>query len=60
MGMEAKLDDRKGDIDGVVSQADLWAAVGATHASINTMSAGLVTVDDHLAVLSEAADAVLK
>jgi probable F420-dependent oxidoreductase len=59
IGMEAKL-DWKGDVNGLVSQADLWAAAGATHASINTMGAGLVTVDDHLAVLSEAADAVLK
>lgn len=32
-----------------------WADAGASHLSINTMEAGLHTVDDHLGVLAEAA-----
>jgi len=59
IGMEAKL-DWTGDVEAVVAQADQWAAAGASHASVNTMGAGLATVDDHLAVLSAVADAVLK
>ncbi|EUA35647.1 hypothetical protein I552_6449 [Mycobacterium xenopi 3993] len=34
-----------------------WIAAGATHVSINTMDAGLSSVDDHLAALAIAADA---
>jgi probable F420-dependent oxidoreductase len=33
-----------------------WADVGATHVSINTMGAGLTSVDDHLAALTTAAE----
>jgi probable F420-dependent oxidoreductase len=58
IGMEAKL-DWTGDVEAVVAQADLWTAAGASHASINTMGAGLQTVDDHLGALSAFADAVL-
>jgi hypothetical protein len=36
-----------------------WRDAGATHVSVNTMGAGLRTVDDHLAALEAAAD-VLK
>jgi len=38
--------------------ADLrdWADAGASHVSINTMGAGLASVDDHLAALSMAAE----
>jgi probable F420-dependent oxidoreductase len=59
IGMEAKL-DWKGRVDGLVEQAESWRCAGSTHASINTMGAGLATVDDHLDVLSAVADAVLK
>jgi hypothetical protein len=34
-----------------------WANAGASHVSINTMGAGLTSVDDHLAALSTAAEA---
>ena len=59
IGMEARL-DWTGDVDSVAAQADLWAAAGASHASLNTMGAGVATVDDHVAVLSAVADVVLK
>ena len=35
-----------------------WADAGASHVSINTMSGGFETVDDHLAALSEIAEVV--
>jgi hypothetical protein len=59
IGMEAKL-DWTGDVEAVAAQAAQWAAAGASHASVNTMGAGLATVDDHLAVVVAVADAVLK
>jgi hypothetical protein len=34
-----------------------WRAAGATHLSINTMGAGLTSVDDHLAALESLAAA---
>jgi hypothetical protein len=34
-----------------------WQDAGATHLSVNTMGAGLKTVDDHLAALATAAEA---
>jgi len=34
-----------------------WQDTGATHLSVNTMGAGLKTIDDHLAALATAAEA---
>jgi hypothetical protein len=33
-----------------------WADAGASHVSINTMNAGLASVDQHLAALTTAAE----
>jgi probable F420-dependent oxidoreductase len=57
IGMEGRVDWR-GDVDGLAEQAGRWRAEGATHVSINTMRAGLDTVDDHLEVLARAAEAL--
>lgn len=54
VGMEARV-SWKGDGDAVVQQIAGWSEVGATHLSINTMGAGLATVDQHLEVLAEIA-----
>ena len=43
--------------DHVVGAIGAWADRGATHLSVNTMGAGLRTVDDHLAVLEAIAAA---
>jgi probable F420-dependent oxidoreductase len=55
IGMEGRVDWR-GDSDAVADQLAQWATSGATHVSINTMGAGLQTVDDHLAVLARVAE----
>jgi hypothetical protein len=34
----------------------IWADAGASHVSINTMNAGLASVDQHLAALTTAAE----
>jgi probable F420-dependent oxidoreductase len=55
IGMEGRVDWR-GDGDAVADQLTQWEKSGATHVSINTMGAGLKTVDDHLAVLTRVAE----
>jgi hypothetical protein len=39
----------------LAEHAATWRDAGATHLSVNTMGAGLATVDDHLRVLETAA-----
>ena len=45
-----------GNADDVAKGLRAWADAGASHVSINTMNAGLVSVDDHLAALTAAAE----
>ena len=57
LGMEGRA-GWHGEADEVTARAEQWRAAGATHLSINTMKAGLSSVDDHLAALSSVADAL--
>jgi probable F420-dependent oxidoreductase len=50
LGMEGRV-SWTGDCDKAAAEIAAWKAAGATHLSVNTMNAGLATVDDHLAVL---------
>ena len=52
IGMEARV-SWQGDDDAVAEQIAAWAQAGATHLSVNTMGAGLTTVDEHLDVLAD-------
>jgi probable F420-dependent oxidoreductase len=45
-----------GNADDLADSLRAWAEAGATHISINTMKAGLTSVDDHLAALSAAVE----
>ncbi len=45
-----------GDVDEVAAALRSWAGAGATHVAIDTMGAGLQTVDDHLTALASAAE----
>jgi len=54
IGMEGRVDWR-GDRRHVADELAQWAAAGATHVSVNTMGAGLRTVDDHLSALQAVA-----
>jgi hypothetical protein len=58
IGMQGRVDWR-GDIDNVAAQFDKWRAINATHVGINTMGAGLATVDEHLDALARVSKAVL-
>lgn len=57
LGMEGRVDWR-GDVDATAQGLAAWATAGASHVSINTMGAGLATVDDHLAVLTRVAESL--
>jgi probable F420-dependent oxidoreductase len=54
LGMEGRL-NYKGNTADLVAEAAQWEKLGASHVGINTMRAGLETVDDHLAVLADVA-----
>ncbi|MFN8111429.1 MAG: LLM class F420-dependent oxidoreductase [Thermoleophilia bacterium] len=57
IGMEGRITADPTDPDAVAVQADRWRGAGATHVSINTMGAGLPTVEAHIAALEAAARA---
>jgi probable F420-dependent oxidoreductase len=57
IGMEARV-SFGGDYDAVASQIAAWADAGASHLSVNTMGAGLKTVDEHLDVLARVVQAL--
>jgi probable F420-dependent oxidoreductase len=44
-----------GNLATLIADVQKWQRAGATHVSINTMRAGLSRIDDHLAVLAQAA-----
>ena len=54
LGMEGRV-SWTGDRDKAAADIAAWRAAGATHLSVNTMNAGLATVDDHLAALERVA-----
>ena len=45
-----------GNADDLAAGLRVWADAGASHVSINTMAAGLASVDDHLRALTSAAE----
>jgi len=56
LGMEGRLRWQQ-DQEHLAATIRQWQDAGATHLSVNTMGAGLTTVDDHLAALATAAEA---
>jgi probable F420-dependent oxidoreductase len=58
LGMEGRIGWETGDVDRLGRQAGKWRDAGASHLGVNTMGAGLGSVDEHLAVLAKAADAL--
>ena len=57
LGMEGRVNWADG-VDELVTHSGRWREAGATHLSVNTMRAGLGAVDDHLAALATAAEAL--
>jgi alkanesulfonate monooxygenase SsuD/methylene tetrahydromethanopterin reductase-like flavin-dependent oxidoreductase (luciferase family) len=58
IGMEGRVSWGDGGAGQLADHAHRWREAGATHLSVNTMGAGLATVDDHLTALASAAEAV--
>jgi probable F420-dependent oxidoreductase len=58
LGMEGRVSWGEGGADKVARQIGRWRDAGATHVSVNTMGAGLMSVDDHLGALGAVATAV--
>jgi probable F420-dependent oxidoreductase len=58
IGMEGRVDWR-GDVDRVATELAAWGDAGASHVSVNTMGAGLGSVDEHLAALSAVAEVAI-
>jgi probable F420-dependent oxidoreductase len=56
LGMEGRLRWQQ-DQDNLATAMRQWRDADATHLSVNTMGAGLKTVDDHLAALAATAEA---
>jgi probable F420-dependent oxidoreductase len=57
IGMEGRV-SWKGDPGQLAERAASWRQAGASHLSVNTMGAGLATVDQHLGALEQAAAAL--
>jgi probable F420-dependent oxidoreductase len=57
IGMEGRV-NWSGDDDALAAELSAWAKAGASHLSINTMRAGLKTVDEHLDVLARVAESL--
>jgi probable F420-dependent oxidoreductase len=58
LGMEGRISWDEGDVDKLVRQAGRWRDADATHLAVNTMGAGLGSVDGHLAALAKASEAL--
>jgi hypothetical protein len=53
LGLEGRLECWKRDEDRWKESVDAWIALGASHASVNTMAQGLQGVEQHLKRLEE-------
>ena len=58
IGMEGRVSWTGEGEEKLIDRAGRWRAAGATHLTINTMSAGLGSVDGHLQALTRAARAL--
>ncbi len=58
IGMEGRVSWGEGGADKLADHVSRWRAAGASHVSVNTMRAGLTSVDDHLNALTLAAQAL--
>jgi probable F420-dependent oxidoreductase len=59
IGMEGRVSWTSEGLTGLARAAAGWRDAGASHLSVNTMGAGLTSVSDHLAVLTEVAGALI-
>jgi hypothetical protein len=58
IGMEGRVNWTDAGAETLLEHVARWRQAGASHLSINTMGAGLATVDDHVTALAAAAAAL--
>jgi probable F420-dependent oxidoreductase len=58
LGMEGRVSWTDAGVEKLVDHVGRWRAAGASHVGVNTMNAGLGSVDGHLAALTAAAEAL--
>jgi len=58
IGMEGRAAWKADDPDQIARQTARWRDAGASHLTLDTMRAGLATVDDHIAALAAAAQLI--
>jgi probable F420-dependent oxidoreductase len=58
IGMEGRVTWDHGGVEKLMDHAGRWRDAGASHIAVNTMGAGLGSVEDHLDVLATAAKAL--
>jgi len=58
LGMEGRVSWGTGGAAQLAEHAQRWRRAGASHLGVNTMGAGLVSVDGHLGALTAAAEAL--
>jgi probable F420-dependent oxidoreductase len=59
LGVQGRVNVAELDADQIATESERWRALGATHLAVNTMrTAGVATLDEHLASLQRAADAL--
>jgi probable F420-dependent oxidoreductase len=58
-GFEGRVEYATRDHEKMAEHARRWRTAGASHLSVNTMHAGLQTVDEHIAALREVAEVLL-
>lgn len=58
IGIEGRISWTDAGVDQLVKHAGRWRDAGATHLAVNTMGAGLGSVDGHLGALERASEAL--
>lgn len=58
IGIEGRISWTTDGVERLVKEAGRWRDAGSTHLAVNTMGAGLESLDEHLAVLARARDAL--
>jgi hypothetical protein len=58
IGMHGQINVTPADLDSVAERLAAWTEQRASHVDINTMKAGLTTVEQHIALLERVAAAI--
>lgn len=59
IGLEARIDISEGGVEFWEERAAAWRGLGATHISVNTMDAGLQSLQDHINTIEQFKEVVI-